>query len=142
VGGILAIDHGSAKSGFASADRLRIAVAALPPVRLPGDGPELLEHVARLTRERESNILLVGVPLDGEGGETAQSARVRAFAARLARRLPELELVFWDERLTTQAARDLLVEEGLPLRRRKELRDSYSALVLLRDWLAAGEPRT
>lgn len=137
----MAIDHGSLKSGFASADALRIAVAPLAPVRARGDGPELLEHVARLAHERELNTILIGLPLDRDGAETAQCAQVRAFAERLAARLPNIEFVFWNEHLTTQAARDLLVDEGLPLARRKELRDSYSALVLLRDWIGAGEPR-
>ena len=46
----------------------------------------------------------------------------------------------YDERLTTKAAEELLRDAQVPIARRRELRDSFSALVLLRDWLASGEP--
>jgi putative Holliday junction resolvase len=66
---------------------------------------------------------------------------VRRFAARLGARFPGLGLVLWDERLTTKAAEELLREAGFSGRRAKARKDSWSALVLLRDWLESGEPR-
>jgi RNase H-fold protein (predicted Holliday junction resolvase) len=50
-------------------------------------------------------------------------------------------VIFYDERLTTKAAEDLLREMGVAPSERRRLKDSYSALVLLRDWIASGEPR-
>jgi RNase H-fold protein (predicted Holliday junction resolvase) len=44
-------------------------------------------------------------------------------------------VVLHDERLTTKAAVELLVESGHTGVDRKSRRDSWSALVLLRDWL-------
>lgn len=142
MGGVLAIDHGTRVSGFASTDSLRIATSALPAVRAPGDSDALLDHLERLVAERDVDVLLVGLPLDGKGQDTARSKDVRRFARRAAQRLPSLAVCGWDEHLTTRAARELLVEEGVSKRKRQELRDSYAALVLLRDWMAAGEPRT
>lgn len=141
MGAVLAIDHGEKKSGFAVADALRIAVHPLDPIRAPGGGEELLAGIAALLGERDVDTLLVGMPY-GPGGARGERARsVASFAERLGRRFPGVAVVLWDERLTTKEAEDLLRREGFRGRAVKERRDSWSALVLLRDWLESGEPR-
>lgn len=140
VGGVLAIDHGERKSGFASVDALRIAPTALDPCRLPGDGPELLEHVAALLEERPIDTLLVGLPLHADGSAGERAGDVRAFARRLAARFPGVAVRLHDEHLTTKEAESRLQAAGHRGREISARRDSWSALVLLEDWLAAGEP--
>ncbi len=136
-GGVLAIDHGQRHSGFASADALGLSSTALAPFRGDGAGEPLLEHVARLLAEREIATLVVGLPLDADGGENARCAEVRSFIARLQRRFPGLEVVTQDEHLTTRAAEERLREAGVRGHKARELRDSWSALVLLEDFLRA-----
>jgi len=138
--GVLAIDHGTKRTGFAAVDALRIAAVPLDAFHGPGDGPELLAHVARLLAERTIGVLLVGLPRHADGSEGVRAAEVRAFALRLAARFPELAVVFHDEHLTTKAAEDLLRDAGTRRADWKGRRDSLSALVLLRDWLESGEP--
>jgi len=108
MAGVLAIDVGTKRTGFAVSDALRIAAQPLEGLLAGEDAPELLEHVARLLAERDVDTLLVGLPRDMDGGEGARAAAVRRFAARLAARFPGLRLVLWDERLTTKAAEELL----------------------------------
>jgi putative Holliday junction resolvase len=140
-GGVLAIDHGTKRAGFAVVDELRIAARALDTWRGPGSESALFDHIDRLLAERDVSVLLVGLPLHMDGGEGARAAEVRAFAGRLAARFSELEVVLHDERLSTKAAEDLLRETDLRADERRARRDSFSALVILRDWIAAGEPR-
>ena len=137
-GSVLAIDHGDKRVGFAVADPLRIATQALEGWRGPGD---LLDHLESLLAEREVSVLLVGLPVNMDGSDGPRAAIVRAFAEKLSARFPTQEIVLYDERLTTKAAEDLLRESGVPPKHRRERRDSASALVLLRDWIASGEPR-
>lgn len=136
----LAIDHGSKKTGFAVADPLRITTTLLPTCRAAGDAPELLEHVARLLEEREVSHFVLGLPLNMDGSESPRAAEVRAFAARLAQRFPAVRIAFVDERLSTKEAEDVMRREGKRGAEARALRDGYSALVLLHDWVAAGEP--
>jgi putative Holliday junction resolvase len=138
--GVLAIDHGTKRSGFAAIDPLRIAALPLEAYEGPGDGDGLLRHVERLLAERAAGVVLVGLPRNADGSEGARAAEVRAFAARLAARLPTRTIVLHDEHLTTKAAEELLRESRRSRAEWKRRRDSLSALVLLRDWLAAGEP--
>jgi putative holliday junction resolvase len=139
--GVLTIDHGTKRTGFATVDALRIAAVPLEAYHGPGEGGELLEHVARMLAERTIGVLLVGLPRNADGSEGARALEVRAFAARLAARFPQLEVVLHDEHLTTKAAEELLRESGTRRSDWKGRRDSMSALVLLRDWLESGEPR-
>jgi putative Holliday junction resolvase len=137
----LAIDLGERRTGLAVADALRVTCTPLRPWEGGPDGPGLLEHLECLLAERDVGTLVLGLPLDMDGGEGARAREVRVFAERLARRFPALRVVLQDERLTTKAAEDRLRDQGL--RRwqdRKLLRDSVSAALLLEDWIAAGEP--
>lgn len=138
-GAVLAIDHGTKRTGFAVVDPLRIAAKPLETVALVGDA--LLAHVAKLCDERTVAVFLVGLPLDAQGKDGGRAAEVRAFAASLAARFPAIEVVFHDERLTSKEADLRLVEAGHTGRDRKERRDAWAALVLLQDWLESGEPR-
>ena len=140
MGAVLAIDVGTKKTGFAVADPLRIIAQPLDGIRAGEDDPELLAHVSQLLSERDVTTLLVGLPRNMDGTEGARAGAVRAFAARLGERFPGLAIVTWDERLTTKAAEELLREAGYGGREAKTRKDSWSALVLLRDWMESGEP--
>lgn len=140
--GVLAIDHGTKRTGFATVDPLRIAAVPLDAFAGPGDGPELLASIAKLLDERSIGVLLVGLPRNADGTEGTRAADVRTFATRLAARFARLAVVFHDEHLTTKAAEELLREAGTRRTDWKGRRDSLSALVLLRDWLESGEPRS
>ncbi len=124
--GVLAIDHGTKRTGFAVVDGLRIAAHALDGWRGAGGEEEMLAHVGGLLAERDVAVLLVGLPLDMSGGEGARAAEVRAFGRRLAARFP---------------GQELLREIGSSQDERRRRKDSFAALVLLRDWIASGEPR-
>src|SRR5258705_6255266 len=130
--GVLAIDHGTKRTGFAVVDGLRIAAHALDGWRGAGGEEEMLAHVGGLLAERDVAVLLVGLPLDMSGGEGARAAEVRAFGRRLAARFPGQEVVFYDERLTTNAAEELMREIRSSQDERRPRDDSLAALVLLR----------
>ena len=137
---VLAVDHGTKKTGFASTDALRTAEWPLECWHGPGDSEELIEHIATLVAERSAGTVLVGLPLNMDTTEGGQAKKVRAFIERVRARLEEVDVLPWDERLTTRSAEDLLHEAGFHGDDMKARRDSWSALVLLRDWLETGEP--
>jgi len=141
VQGVLAIDYGERKTGFASADPARILLTPLETARIPGEGAELLDHIQALLEERSVGLLLVGLPLNMDGTAGDQALAVEAFVARLRARFPRLEVVTHDERLTTKEAESRLREHGYRGREIAERKDSWSALVLLEDWIRSGEPR-
>ena len=135
MGGILAIDYGDRKCGFASTDALHIAREPLGVLRHEGRDEVLFAHLESLLAERNVTTLLVGLPLHMDGSPGKRAAAVAAFVARLRARFPRLDVQQWDERLTTKEAEERLRASGRKGRAIKAERDSWSALVLLEDWL-------
>ena len=137
---VLAVDHGTKKTGFASTDALRTAEWPLDCWHGPGESDELIEHIAALVAERSAGTLLVGLPLNMDTTEGGRAKEVRVFIDRVSARLDGVDVIAWDARLTTRSAEDLLHEAGFHGDDMKARRDSWSALVLLRDWIETGEP--
>lgn len=135
MGGVLAIDLGSRKSGFAYADPLRLAVRPLDVVRIDEEDRALVDHVAGLVEERDVDTLLVGMPLREGGFPSERQAAVERFVERLRRRFPDIAVRTHDEHLTTKEAEVLLFEAGYRGREAARRKDSWAALVLLREWL-------
>lgn len=135
-GAVIAIDHGTKRTGFAVADALRIATEPLETFRGAGDSPQLLQHIARLLDERDVEVFVVGMPFNMDGTLGPRGADVERFIARLTARFPDVRIAAHDERLTTKAAEELGRELGFHGAALRARRDSLSALVLLRDWLA------
>jgi putative holliday junction resolvase len=125
---VLALDYGSARTGVAVCDPSGTLVTPLEPVAAANTRAGI-GRIAALVGEREASCVVVGLPLTLRGGESAQTAEARAFAAKLERRLgPAVPVELHDERLTTRLAqRD-------PSRLASE--DSRAAAHLLEDWLA------
>src|SRR5690606_22325135 len=96
------------------------------------------EEISRLVREWNVSQLVVGMPTGLSGREGPQAALVRAFAAKLEQELdPAVEVVYWDERLTTAIAERSMIEAGTSRARRKERIDAVAAAVLLQSYLDA-----
>jgi len=133
--GVLAIDYGDRKCGFAAADPLGIALTPLGALRHEGSDAALFAHVERLLAERDVATLVVGLPLHADGSRGTRAEVVQGFAERLRARFPDLGVELWNEHLSTKEAEARLREHGRRGRAIRAERDSWAALVLLEDWL-------
>ncbi|HEV7881989.1 MAG TPA: Holliday junction resolvase RuvX [Solirubrobacteraceae bacterium] len=129
---VLALDYGSARCGCAVSDPTGTLATPIEPVLRPGTRKGLV-RIAELVRTQAVQRVVVGLPLSLAGGDSAQTAETRAFAARLAERLT-VPVELYDERFTTlMASRD----PGDP----RASEDSRAAAHLLEGWLAAHASR-
>jgi putative holliday junction resolvase len=121
---VLALDYGAARCGAAVSDPSGTLATPLEPVLRPASRQGFSQVVALVTSLGAERVV-VGLPLSLSGGDSAQTAETRAFAARLgdAVRVP-VEL--YDERFTTSLARQAGGSGSL---------DSRAAAVLLEEWL-------
>lgn len=129
AGRVLAIDPGTKRVGIAVSDPdLRVALGLV--TWEAGAGGKLVDHLRELLRAYEVGRIVVGYPmtLAGEVGEAARSAE--ALARRLRRELG-IEVVLWDERLTTAAGERILRGTRAP----KGARDRVAATLLLQGYL-------
>lgn len=138
---VIAIDPGTKRTGFAVADALRVSCEPLETFQGGLDEEELLDHVARLLEERDVEAFVVGLPRHMDGSEGVRAVAARALARRLAERFPDVRVATQDERLSTKEAEELLRDAGYGRwQERRGKRDAMSAVVILRDWIEAGEP--
>ena len=99
-GRVLGLDAGDRRIGVAISDPDRSF--ALPLNSILADGSEL-DAIQRVVAAEEVTELVVGLPLSLSGGDSAQTASVREFAARLEARTG-LPVHLWDERLSSHEA--------------------------------------
>ncbi len=130
---ILALDFGSRRIGVAVSDPLGIIAQPLAPILRKGNGRDI-EAIGALVREYSAVLVLVGLPLTLGGDEGTQAKRTRAFAERIREHL-EIPVEMWDERLTTVQAERHLIASGIRREKRRDLRDSLSAVLVLQNAL-------
>src|SRR5687768_10528966 len=108
---VMALDVGEKKIGVAISDALLITAQGRPTIRRK-DLKSDLSALARIVEENEVHEIVVGNPLHMSGRESIQSQKVAAFAEEL-RRVLNIPVVKFDERLTSFAAEQHLEEMGL-----------------------------
>jgi putative holliday junction resolvase len=99
---VIALDHGEARCGVAVSDPTGELVTPLAVIERP-DTRRGLARVADVVREREAELVVVGLPLTLGGEEGEQARAARAFADRLAHAVA-VPVEMHDERLTTRMA--------------------------------------
>lgn len=135
-GRVLAIDYGERRIGLAISDPTRTIASPVGFVtRRAGKRPPVAELVRHIT-SLEAAAVVLGLPLDEEGNETARSAEVRRIGAELERRTG-LSITFLDERYTTAAALRVIREMGGSTRGRRGDIDALAATILLQHALAS-----
>lgn len=126
---ILAVDFGDARTGLAATDWTGAIAVPLPRIDAR-DEAAVVRAIAALVAERDTQLIVVGVPLAVDGGPGARAERTAKFVAALQRAVPcPVETI--DESHTTDEAHERLKQGGLKASRRKQLADSVAALVIL-----------
>jgi len=135
---ILALDHGTKRVGVAVSDELQ--TIAQPLEFIPAEPfARLLDRLKALVREKEVELILVGMPrnMDGSYGPAALKAQVFVTALRDAVAVP---IRTWDERLTSAQAQRFLIQGGVRRQDRKQKVDKTAAALLLQSYLDSREP--
>jgi putative Holliday junction resolvase len=135
----LALDVGERRTGAAVGERIARPLTTLQRRSKAED----FNRIANLIREQEVERVVVGLPLNMDGSEGAQARRVRRYAGQMGEALAELglnvQVVFWDERLTTEAANEVLYSRPRARSSRGERSvDALAAAVILQGYLDHG----
>jgi putative Holliday junction resolvase len=138
---IMGVDAGARRIGVAISDESRTLAQAHSVIRHTSRVADAAA-LAALARENEVSHIVFGNPLLLSGRTGEQSRSARRLGDELARQ-SGLPVTYWDERLTTAAARRLMRDAGVPARRQASLVDSAAAELILQsylDWLKREQP--
>ena len=132
IGVRLGIDPGDARIGVARSDPSGFLAT---PVETVARGAGDVARIAAILAEEEAVEVVVGLPRSLSGREGPAAAKVREFAASLARRVAPVPVRLCDERLTTVTAEGLLRERGRKGSKRRAVVDQAAAVVILQQAL-------
>jgi putative pre-16S rRNA nuclease len=130
---ILALDHGTKRVGVAISDELKII--AQPLEYIPAEPfADFLQRLKDLLREKQVELVLIGMPRNMDGSYGPAALKVQDFAAALKNAVT-VPIQTWDERLTSVQANRYLIEGNVRRDKRKQKVDKMAAAILLQSYL-------
>ncbi|HYV82328.1 MAG TPA: Holliday junction resolvase RuvX [Pyrinomonadaceae bacterium] len=139
TGPVLALDLGEKLVGAAISDERLITTRRLPPLKR-SNWKKLLQDVRHLLERFDARTIVVGLPLSMDGNEGNAAKNVRRIALNLAKSVPQ-PVYLQDERLTSRAAMENLIAEGVKSEELPALIDGEAAATILRDFLVTDQKR-
>jgi putative Holliday junction resolvase len=142
-GRVMALDVGDRTVGVALSDEMRMTSQPHGTIRYKGEHEhkKVIADLLKIVQEQTVTTIVAGFPLNMNGSEGPQAVKVKAFCERLAGAVekvsPDMELVFWDERLSTQAADRHLIEADVSRQKRREIIDTMAAVFILQGYLGS-----
>ncbi|TFG45750.1 MAG: Holliday junction resolvase RuvX [Candidatus Brocadiia bacterium] len=131
----LAIDYGLKRTGLALCDLSETIVSPLCCLTMDRSKPKrLTDRLRQIVSENEIEAVVVGLPLNMDDSEGAQAKLVRVFGAELEKTLG-LPVHLQDERLSSSAADEMMIDSGLTAKKRRDKRDMLAACDILREFL-------
>ena len=133
---ILGLDYGSKTVGVAVSDPLGLTAQKVETIWRKQENKlrRTLARIEELIAEYEVEKIVLGFPknMNNTVGERAEKAL--EFGEMLKKRTG-LEVIMWDERLTTVEADRTLIEAGVRRENRKQYLDGIAAVVILQGYL-------
>lgn len=134
---IMGLDYGSKTVGVAVSDALFITAQGVEIVRREREDKlrQTLARIEALAKQYEVEKIVLGYPKNMNDTEGIRCEKTRVFKEMLEKRLG-LEVILWDERLTTVAADELMAEVGITKREeRKKYVDMLAAVFILQGYM-------
>lgn len=132
---ILGLDLGTKTVGIALSDSLGLTAQGLETFVFNSEKyEEALAHIEKVVRQYDVNKIVLGYPknMDGSIGERGKLSE--QFKEQLEQRL-EIEVILWDERMTTMIAEQILINANVSRKKRKKVIDKMAAVVILQSYL-------
>ena len=134
-GRIMAIDYGDARTGVAVSD-VSLTLAGDAWVVQSKRAAEVAQIIVDEAAAREVSRIVVGHPKNMDGSIGPRAEKCEQFA-ELLRSLCDIEVLLWDERLTTMSAQRLLTDVGTFGKKRKNTIDAVAASLILESYLGS-----
>lgn len=130
---IMGIDYGTKKTGIAVTDSLQIICSGLDTIPTL----TLYDFIKAYLDTEEVEKIVVGMPLHEDGNPAQIAYQVVGFIRKLRKLYPAIEVVEWDERGSSKAAKEVILLSGTKKskRRDKSLVDKIAAALILQDYM-------
>ena len=141
---ILGLDFGTKTVGVAVSDELLITAQGVEIIRRKAASKlrQTLARIDELVNEYSVEKIVLGYPKNMNNTEGERCEKTKEFKEMLEKRTG-LEVILWDERLTTVSADNAMMEMGIRRENRKEYVDEIAAIFILQGYLdyLANQPK-
>ena len=128
---VMALDIGTKRIGIALSDYLLILANGHSYIKRQPEN-EAIETIQKIAKENNVQKIVVGVPFNMDNSEGNQAKDCKDFASKIK----NYEIIFEDERLTSDMAEENLRNKRIDFRKDKGLVDIESACIILEQYLS------
>ncbi len=132
-GRLLALDLGTKRIGVAVSDELQFTVRPICVIER-ASWKKVLKQIIAYLKNFDAVGLVLGLPYNTDGSESAMSAEARRLARNFSLSI-SIPVILMDERLTSYEAKGYLTKIGLSLKEIRKRVDSEAAAIILSDFI-------
>lgn len=137
---LMGLDYGTKTVGVALSDALGITAQPLETITRKSANKlrQTLARIEQIVAENQVSLIVLGYPKNMNNTVGERASATEEFRENLMQRTG-LEVVLWDERLTTMEAERILMEGSVRRENRKEVIDQMAAAIILQSYLDANQ---
>jgi|TARA_B100000287_G_scaffold431929_1_gene490172 putative Holliday junction resolvase len=132
MGRTLGIDFGERRVGLALSDKSNLIASPYKTLQYFSEN-ELINQLEKIALDKKIEKIVIGLPLNLNGEDSAQTKKVRRFKKQLSRL--ELPIVYEDERFSSIIAKNSLVLQNIKTGHNKSEIDRTAAAIILQQHL-------
>lgn len=131
---IMSVDYGDVRTGIALSDIRGILASPLTVIK-ESYQPKLAKEIVGLAVDNDVKTVVIGLPRNMDGSYGYRCDECKSLGEAIGNINAELNICFEDERLTTVMAHNVLSENNVRGKKRKDTVDAVSAVMILQSYL-------
>lgn len=131
---ILGIDYGDRRTGVAMSDETEFLSSALCTIK-GSDMDYVADEIFKICEQNSVGKIVLGLPKNMDGSSGFRVQHTMDFKQKLEQLMPQMEIVMFDERMTTMAATQYMNIADVRGKKRKGTIDVLAAKIILQDYL-------
>lgn len=130
----MSVDYGDRRTGIALSDIRGILASPLTVIK-ESYQPKLAKEIVNLAVDNDVKTVVIGLPRNMDGSYGYRCDECKSLGKAIGNINAELNICFEDERLTTVMAHNVLSENNVRGKKRKDTVDVVSAVMILQSYL-------
>lgn len=130
----MSVDYGDRRTGIALSDIRGILASPLTVIK-ESYQPKLAKEIVSLAVDNDVKTVVIGLPRNMDGTYGYRCDECKSLGEAISNINAELNICFEDERLTTVMAHNVLSENNVRGKKRKDTVDAVSAVMILQSYL-------
>ena len=129
---ILGLDVGSKTVGIAISDLMGWTAQGLDTLRINEEQDDLgIDQLVKIIKDNQVGTVVIGLPKNMNNSIGFRGEASIKYKEKLQESIPSIDIVMWDERLSTMAAERSLLEADVSRQKRKKVIDKMAAVFIL-----------